>query len=98
LAFSGIGVDTLVVDARRGHPHRTRSGEYLSLVVVAVADHQPMPVLVDLTGMGVDVGGDLGPATPPRASAGHRRGRSHRATSDGQYRRSHWLIPHLELP
>ncbi len=29
-------------------------------VVVAVADHQPVPVLVDLIGVGVDVGGDLG--------------------------------------
>ena len=60
LPLTGIGVDALVVDPRRPHRHRPRRGQHLALVVVAVADHQPTPVLVDLTDMGVDVGGDLG--------------------------------------
>jgi hypothetical protein len=57
LPLTGIGVDALVVDPRGGHAHRARRGQHLTLVVMAVADHQPTPVLVDLPGMGVDVGG-----------------------------------------
>jgi hypothetical protein len=61
LPFTGISVDALVIDPRRGHRHRTRRGQHLALVVIAVAHHQPVAVLVDLAGMGVDVGGHLGP-------------------------------------
>ena len=50
-------------------------------VVVAVADHQPMPVLVDLARRGRRCRRRPRPATPPPASAGHRHGRSHRATT-----------------
>jgi hypothetical protein len=59
LPLTGIGVDALVVDPRGGHAHRARRGQHLTLVVMTVADHQPSPVLVDLPGMGIDVGGDL---------------------------------------
>ena len=50
LPFIGIGVDALVVDPRGGHRHRTRRGQHLALVVIAIADHQPSPVLIDLIG------------------------------------------------
>jgi hypothetical protein len=56
----GIGVETLVVDPRRRHPHGSRRGQHVALVVVAVADHQPVTRFVNLTQVGVDVGGDLG--------------------------------------
>jgi hypothetical protein len=49
-----------VVDPRRPHRNRTRSCGHLPLRVVAVADHQPVAVLVELVGVGLDVGGDLG--------------------------------------
>jgi hypothetical protein len=60
LPLTTVGVDTLVVNPRRPHRHRTRGGQHLACDVVAVADHQPIPVLVDLTGIGIDVSGDLG--------------------------------------
>ena len=60
LPLTGIGIDALVVDPRRGHRHRTRGGQHLALVVIAVAHHQPATVLVDLIGELLDVGGDLG--------------------------------------
>ena len=60
MPLNGIGVDTAIVDPRRPHRHRTRSGEHVPLAVVAVADHQPPPVLVDLIGERLDVGADLG--------------------------------------
>jgi hypothetical protein len=60
LPFTGIRIDSLVVDPRRRHPHGPRRGQHVALVVVAVADHQPPPVLVDLIDELVDVGGDLG--------------------------------------
>ena len=60
LPLTGIGVDALVVDPRRGHRHRPRRGQHLPLMVIAVAHHQPATVLVDLVGVGVDIGGDLG--------------------------------------
>ena len=59
--FPGLGVDALVVDPRGFHGHRTRGGQHLAFAVITVAYHQPIPVLVDLAGMGIDIGGDLGP-------------------------------------
>ena len=58
--FPGLGVDALVVDSWRPHRHRTRRRDHLAGLVVAVTHHQPIPRLVDLAGMGVDVGGHLG--------------------------------------
>jgi hypothetical protein len=40
--------------------NRPRRGQHVTFAVVAIADHQAPSVLVDLTGMGVDVGGHLG--------------------------------------
>ena len=60
LPLCGIGVDAPVVDPRRRHRDRPRRGQHVALAVIAVADHQAPSVLVDLTGMGVDVGGHLG--------------------------------------
>ena len=67
MPFTGLRVDALVVDPRSFHRHGARRGQHGPLIVVAVADHQPIPALVDLTGMGIDVGGDLG----------QQRGREH---------------------
>ena len=58
--LTGIRVDAFVVDPRGFHAHGPRGGQHLAFAVVAVAHHQPIPVLVDLTQVGVDVGGDLG--------------------------------------
>ena len=60
MPLTGLLIDALVVDPRRPHRHRTRRGHHLPLGVVAVADHQPVTVLVDLVGELLDVGGDLG--------------------------------------
>ena len=59
LPLTGIRVDTLVVDARRPNHHRTRGGQHLTFAVIPVAHNQPIPVLVDLIGEPLDVGGDL---------------------------------------
>jgi hypothetical protein len=61
LPLTRISIDALVVDPRRGHRHRARRGQHLALVVITIAHNQPIPVLVDLADMGVDVGGDLRP-------------------------------------
>ncbi len=59
LPLTGFRIDPLVVHPRRGHRHRTGPGHHLPLLVVAVADHQPVTVLVADVGERVDVGGDL---------------------------------------
>ena len=56
----GLGVDAPIVHARLLYRHRTRRRGHLPRLVVAVAHHQPVPVLVDLARVGLDVGGDLG--------------------------------------
>ena len=45
---------------RGADPHRARRRGHLPRLMVAVADHQPVTVLVDLIRVRVDVGGDLG--------------------------------------
>jgi hypothetical protein len=60
LPLTGIRIHALVVDPRRAHRNGSRSGQHLTLIVVAVAHHQSTPVLVDLTDMSVDVGRDFG--------------------------------------
>ena len=60
-------VDALVIDPRRPHRDRAGRGGHLPLGVVAVANHQPLPVHVDLAGMGLDVRGHLG--SPSRTIA-----------------------------
>jgi len=52
-------IDSLVVDPRRTHRHRTCRCRHVTGLVVAVADHQPAAILIDLVDMSVDVGGDL---------------------------------------
>ena len=44
----------------RPHRHRTRGPGHLPRGVVPVADHQPVSGPVDLVGVSVDVGGNLG--------------------------------------
>jgi hypothetical protein len=56
----GRVVHALVVDPRLPHRDRPGRGGHLPRLVVAVADHQPATLLVDLVAVGVDVGGDLG--------------------------------------
>jgi len=58
--FTGRLIGALVVDPRCSHQHRTCRRGHLPGLVVAVADHQPATVLVDLVGVCLDVGGDLG--------------------------------------
>ena len=41
-------IDALVIDPRPADRHRTGRGDHLPGLVVAVADHQPVTVLVDL--------------------------------------------------
>ena len=56
----GFRVHPLVVHPRRGHRHRTGTGDHIPLLVVAVADHHPVPVRVQDVGELLDVRGDLG--------------------------------------
>ena len=51
-------IGALVVDPRRPHRHRARR-DHLAFVVMTVADHQPVTILIDLLGMGDDVGRHL---------------------------------------
>jgi hypothetical protein len=60
LALAGVAVDTLVVDPRHLHLHRSGRGEDFARLVVAVADDQTAAVLVALVGERRDVGIDLG--------------------------------------
>ena len=53
-------VDALVVDPRLTHRHRTRRRGDLPRLVETVADHQPVPPLVNLTSVRLDIPGDLG--------------------------------------
>jgi hypothetical protein len=59
--LTGHRVDPLVVDPRLPHRHRPGRRRHLPLSVVAVADHQPVTVLVQLPSMRLDVGDHLGP-------------------------------------
>jgi hypothetical protein len=45
--FTGIRVHA-VVDPRRPHRDRARTGQHVTLVVIAVAHHEPAAVLIDL--------------------------------------------------
>ena len=49
-----------VVDPRGPHRHRTGCGGHLTRLVVAVADHQPSTNLIELRGVVLDTGRDLG--------------------------------------
>ncbi len=60
LPLAGDLVDALVVDPGLTHRHRPDRGDDLPRGVEAVAHHQPVAVLVNLTGVGLDVRGDLG--------------------------------------
>ena len=55
-----IGVDAAVVDPWRLHAHSPRGGRHVALLMMAIADHQPLAVLVALITELVDVGSDLG--------------------------------------
>ncbi|MGY4650116.1 hypothetical protein ACVWWN_003912 [Mycobacterium sp. URHB0021] len=59
MPLTSIGIDTFVVDTPRANRHRARGSEHLSLMVITVADHQPMTVLIHLAGVGIDVDGHL---------------------------------------
>ena len=60
MPVTGFRVDPLVVDARRVHRHRARAGGHLTRLVIAIAHHQPPPVLVTLVGEPGAVGVHLG--------------------------------------
>ena len=60
LPLTGFRVDPLVVHPRCGHRDRTGTGRHRPLLVVAVADHQPVPVLVADISELIDVRRDLG--------------------------------------
>jgi hypothetical protein len=59
LPLARFGVDAFVVDPRCFDLDRPGTGEHLAGVVVAVADHQPVPVGVDLIGELLDIGRDF---------------------------------------
>jgi hypothetical protein len=50
LPLAGFRVNPLVVHPRRMHLDRARGGGHLARLVIAVAHHQPMPVLVAFVG------------------------------------------------
>ena len=58
----GVGgpAGRFVVDPRGPHRHRTGCGGHLTRLVVAVADHQPSTNLIELRGVVLDTGSDLG--------------------------------------
>src|SRR6266571_6760926 len=60
LALAGLGVDAAVVDPRADHLDLPCAGGDLPGWGVAVAAHQPVPVLVDQLGEGGQVNVDLG--------------------------------------
>jgi len=60
LALTGLDVGALVVGPRGPHRHRTGCGGHLTRLVVAVADPQPSTILVELAGVVLDLGRDLG--------------------------------------
>ncbi len=60
LALTAGLIDALVIDTGCSHPHRTRRSDHLPRLVEPVADHQLVTCFVDLTQVGIDVGGDLG--------------------------------------
>ncbi len=57
--FSRHRIGALVVDPRLLHRHRTSRGRHRTGGMGAVAHHQPVAMLVDLTSVGLDVRGDL---------------------------------------
>ena len=59
LPRTAFGIDTLIVDPRSAHHNRT-GGLHRTLVVIAVAHHQPRPVLVSLVGVPGYISGDFG--------------------------------------
>ena len=71
LPLTGFRVDPLVVDPRRVHRHRARAGGHRTRLVVAVAHHQPPPVLVAVVGepgaVGIHFGLQRLGQHPPRA-------------------------------
>ena len=76
LPMPGVIVDALVVDPRRAQRERPRPNRHATLPRPAVADHQPMPLLVDLLLVPGDVLIRLGPSAaaiirraPSRASS-----------------------------
>jgi hypothetical protein len=60
LPLTRIRIYPLVIDPRRAHRDGTGSGEHFPFGVISVAHNQPAVILVDLAGVSVDVGGDLG--------------------------------------
>jgi hypothetical protein len=89
LPFTGVGVDTLVVDPRGGHLDRPRAGQHIPWFVVSVAHHLAVAVLVTLGGEPGDIGIHLGLQRlgqhPPRTFTHklidhRRRGRAARRT------------------
>jgi hypothetical protein len=58
--LAGGLIDALVVDSRRPDRHRARRRHHLPRRVGAVAHHQPTTVGIELIGVRIDVGSDLG--------------------------------------
>jgi hypothetical protein len=90
LPVTGFRVDPVVVDARRVHLDRARAGGHLARGVIAIAHHQPAPVLVALVGESAAVGVYLGqqrlgqhpPRTLPDELVDHRRRRTRQSDRD----------------
>ncbi|GAA3131993.1 hypothetical protein GCM10020255_006030 [Rhodococcus baikonurensis] len=59
MTFTCFRVDALVVDPGSFHVDRARGGQDVAFCVVSVADHQAVPVLVEVVSELVDVGGNL---------------------------------------
>ncbi len=85
--FSRHLIDACVVDPRLTNLDRARRRRDLPRLVVTVAGQQPVAVFVDLTRMGVDVGGDLR----------LQRRREHRAADRGRGGNG-WTATLGELP
>jgi len=62
--LTGRRIDALVVDPRRPHRHRARRRHHLPRRMPAVAHHQPTTLGIQLLGVRVDVGSDLGLRAP----------------------------------
>jgi hypothetical protein len=59
LPLTGIGVEALIVDPRRGDLDGPSRSQHLAVLVIPVTDHQPATILIALISELLHIGGDL---------------------------------------